>query len=83
MASACVGDYIEVRDEAMTELLADGYGPVVTSNDLGICSVLLSSYFAVTREVKYVSLRLVTYPPERKCTGNVRAREREEFANYD
>ena len=57
MASACVGDYIEVRDEAMTELLADGYGPVVTSNDLGICSALLSSYFALTREVKYVSLR--------------------------
>ena len=53
MASACVGDYIEVRDEAMTELLADGYGPVVTSNDLGICSALLSSYFALTREVKY------------------------------
>ena len=71
MASACVGDYIQVRDEAVTELLADGCGPVDTSNDLGICSALLYSYFALTREVEYVSLRLLTYPPERKCTGNV------------
>ena len=68
---------------AVTELLAIRCGPVDTSNDLGICSALPSSYFALTREVKYVSLRLFTYPPERKCTGNIQAREREEFAKYD